>query len=126
MIIEFNLTNLIFILIAIFSAFWALLKMLAVLFKRDLQERFTAMDAVSTSQYQRLNTRLDELSATAKTDSGQWARVERELLTLKADLPLHYVRREDYIQAVATIMAKLDAISMRFENILLRGVKNYE
>jgi hypothetical protein len=113
-------------LIAIFSAFWALLKMLAVLFKRDLQERFTAMDAVSTSQYQRLNTRLDELSATAKTDSGQWARVERELLTLKADLPLHYVRREDYIQAVATIMAKLDAISMRFENILLRGVKNYE
>ena len=41
--------------------------------------------------------------------------------TLKADLPLNYVRREDYVQAVATIMAKLDAMSMRFENILLRG-----
>ena len=36
------------------------------------------------------------------------------------------MRREDYVQAVATIMAKLDGISLRFENILLRGVKHHE
>ena len=47
-------------------------------------------------------------------------------MQLKAELPLNYVRREDYVQAIATIMAKLDAMSMRFENILLRGAKNYE
>ena len=52
--------------------------------------------------------------------------MEREILQLKAELPLNYVRREDYVQAVATIMAKLDAMSMRFENILLRRAKDHE
>ena len=46
---------------------------------------------------------------------------EMSKLKLKAELPLHYVRREDYVQAIATIMAKLDAMALRFENILLRG-----
>ena len=54
------------------------------------------------------------------------ARLERDFLQMKAELPLNYVRREDYVQAVATIMAKLDGISLRFENILLRGVKHHE
>jgi hypothetical protein len=51
------------------------------------------------------------------------ARGARAACNLKAELPLHYVRREDYVQAVATIMAKLDAMALRFENILLKGEK---
>jgi len=46
--------------------------------------------------------------------------VEREILQLKADLPLNYVRREDYVLNMATIMAKLDAMNLRFENIILQ------
>jgi hypothetical protein len=30
------------------------------------------------------------------------------------------------VQAVATIMAKLDNMAMRFENILLKGAQNHE
>lgn len=71
--------------------------------------------------HQQLLMRLTAMERAAKEESGQWQRIEREILQLKADLPLNYVRREDYVQAVATIMAKLDAMSLRFENILLRG-----
>ena len=53
-------------------------------------------------------------------------RLQVELLKLQADMPLHYVRREDYVQSTATIMAKLDAISLRFENVLLQRGKNHE
>ncbi|MDZ7862439.1 hypothetical protein [Acidovorax sp.] len=73
-----------------------------------------------------LIARLDSIEAASRTEAGNWQRIEREILQLKAELPLNYVRREDYVQAVATIMAKLDAMSMRFENILLRGSKNHE
>lgn len=36
--------------------------------------------------------------------------VERQLLELKADLPLSYVRKEDFIRHEVTINAKLDRI----------------
>jgi len=45
---------------------------------------------------------------------------ERELLQLKADLPLHYVRREDYVRNQTVIEAKLDALALRFENFHLQ------
>lgn len=72
------------------------------------------------------NKRLERIEAASREEANNWQRVEREILVLKADLPINYVRREDYVQAIATIMAKLDAMSMRFENILLRGQKNHE
>jgi hypothetical protein len=49
---------------------------------------------------------------------GHWQRLERELLQLKADLPLGYVRREDHVQVVASILSKLDAMAMKFERSL--------
>lgn len=72
------------------------------------------------------NKRLERIEAASREEANNWQRVERDILVLKADLPINYVRREDYVQAIATIMAKLDAMSMRFENILLRGQKNHE
>lgn len=65
--------------------------------------------------------RLKAIEDAAKEDKQQWQRVERELMTMKADLPLHYVRREDYVQSMATIMTKLDSMTLRIENILLKG-----
>ncbi len=103
MTLQIELWHLITLAISVIGAFFALVKMLL-------------------SQHQRhQDARFDSIEKAAKEEAGHWQRVERELLTLKADLPLHYVRREDYIQAVATIMAKLDAMALRFENLLLKG-----
>lgn len=73
-----------------------------------------------------LIARLDAIEATGRADASNWQRIEREILQLKAELPLNYVRREDYVQSIATIMAKLDGVSLRIENIFLRGAKPHE
>lgn len=75
------------------------------------------------ARHDQITTRLQALESANREESAQWGRVERELLQLKAELPLHYVRREDYVQAVATIMTKLDAMALRFENLMLKGRK---
>ncbi|CAH5052789.1 hypothetical protein AI2839V1_0243 [Enterobacter cloacae] len=41
--------------------------------------------------------------------------LEREFLEFRADLPLHYVRREDYLRGQAIIEAKLDAVYNKIE-----------
>lgn len=41
--------------------------------------------------------------------------LERELLELKADLPVQYVRREDHLRDSATIYIKIDRMSEKFE-----------
>ncbi|MBB4844998.1 hypothetical protein HNP55_003544 [Paucibacter oligotrophus] len=101
-----ELWHLVLLLLSFFGACGAVAKMLL----RDLNEN-----------HRQLQARLDGLERNHREESGQWQRIERELLNLKAELPLHYVRREDYVQAVATIGAKLDAMAIRFENILLKG-----
>lgn len=128
MSIEFNLSNIIFTLIALLSGVWALIKIIAVQFgagiKRDLQEQFKSQEVVSKAHYLQLNTRLDVLDSAVKVDAGQWLRVERELLNLKAELPVHYVRREDYIRGQSVIEAKLDGLGTKLENAHLRALKD--
>lgn len=128
MIVELNLSNIIFLAIACTGGLWALMKVIATQYrnavKRELGEHFRVQDVTSAAQYDKLNTRLDTLDASAKLDTGQWQRVERELLMMKADMPMHYVRREDYVQAVASILVKLDAAQMRHENLLLKGLRH--
>lgn len=72
---------------------------------------------------QRLDTRFNSLERAAQEESGQWRRVERELLDLRAELPLHYVRREDYIRGQSVIEAKLDGLALRIENHALKGIQ---
>lgn len=57
----------------------------------------------------------------ARSESGNWARIERDLLAMKADLPLHYVRREDYIRGQSLIEAKLDALGNKLDVMQLRA-----
>jgi len=98
-------------------------KLLLAQSQKHLDERFATLDATRRSNHEQLTKRLDGIEQSGRDEAQQWQRVERELLTLKADLPVYYVRREDYVQAIATIMSKLDSMALRFENILLRGEK---
>lgn len=110
MILQLELWHIITLAITVITAFFGLLKLLMSQQLSQIQQSFLAN-----------NNRLDKIEEASKAESNNWQRVEREILLLKADLPINYVRREDYVQAIATIMAKLDAMSMRFENILLKG-----
>lgn len=97
---------------AVFGVVWGVVKV-----------ALTQAQRHQDTSHAQLIQRLETIEKANQTEAGQWHRIEREILQLKSELPLNYVRREDYVQAVATIMAKLDAMSLRFENILLKGVR---
>lgn len=113
--IQLEVWHLFSMLVVVIGGYWTLGKLLAAQASKTL-----------TAQFAALSDRLDRIEASARHEAQQWGRVEREILQLKAELPLNYVRREDYVHAVATIMSKLDAMSLRFENILLQRKKSDE
>lgn len=119
MTLQIDFWQLLGFLVSFLGVLWAVVK-------TGLSQAQRAHDATMNRLFSRLEGLEEASREEASADAANWQRVEREILQLKAELPLNYVRREDYVQAIATIMAKLDAMSMRFENILLRGAKNYE
>jgi len=115
MTLQIDFWQLLGLLLSGLGALWGVVKMAAAQAQRH-------QDAA----HAQLVARLVAIEQASRAEAGNWQRVEREILQLKAELPLNYVRREDYVQSTATIMAKLDAITLRFENILLRGAKHVE
>lgn len=105
-----DLWQVISLIITLITGFFILGKMLMSQQLKQIQQGFEAQ-----------NKRLERIEEANRDEANNWQRVEREILILKAELPLNYVRREDYAQTTATIMAKLDAMYMRFENIILKG-----
>lgn len=98
--IELELWHLLVLMTSVIGAFWALAKMLITSNQKAIDEKFAVVAAGLKSQ--------DELSR----------RLERDLMDLRAELPRDYVRREDYTQAIATIMTKIDHVALRVETVI--------
>lgn len=62
-----------------------------------------------------IDKRFSTLEKANEEEARDWQRIERELLELKADLPMEYVRREDAIRQEVVINAKLDALAEKME-----------
>ena len=99
------------LLTAFFTACAGAGKLLLSQTQRHLDERFMAVSA-----------RLDGIETGNREEAAQWQRLERELMTMKADLPVQYVRREDYIRGQSIIEAKLDALAAKLETQQLRAM----
>jgi hypothetical protein len=84
----------------------------------------TILKVLLKSLEARLESRFKTLEDSSNKQSEEWQRVERELMKMQADLPLNYVRREDYIRNQSVIEAKLDGLAIRIENALLKGDRN--
>ncbi|GHU04230.1 membrane protein [Alphaproteobacteria bacterium] len=67
-----------------------------------------------------IDKRLDLRFSALEAAGGEWRRLERDWLEFKADMPIQYVRREDYVRGQSIIEAKLDALALKFENVQLR------
>lgn len=131
MIVELNLSNILFLVSALIGAFWTLAKLVGVYMQRATKlqqeffvQQFSTHEKAEFDLHALLVRRLDGIEALHREDAAQWQRVERELLMLKADLPLNYVRRDDYVQAIASILVKLDSAQLRHENLLLKGLRS--
>ncbi len=124
--LEIQLWQLVCLLLAFFSAVGAVSKLLLGQTLKHLDARFSSQEQIRMAEHSQISERLNRIEAASREESARWLQVERELHKLQIELPREYVRREDYVMAVASIMAKLDGISMKFENLILRGAKNYE
>lgn len=66
-------------------------------------------------------SRIDARFAKAEKEAEEWRRFEREFMEFKSNLPIDYVRREDFVRNQTIIEAKLDALALRLENYTLKG-----
>lgn len=95
-------------LVAVGAMLWALARMLLAQIERRLDERFAALSSAAASDRTATATRLDRLDEAVR-------HVERDIANVRAELPREYQRREDAIRAEATVMAKLDALSLKLD-----------
>ncbi len=89
MIIELNLTNLIFIVVAICSAFWAMAKLLMTQNEKALDARFKT------------------LSELIQKNQESTYQLEREFLKFQSEIPRVYLRREDYAREAKSLQDAL-------------------
>lgn len=68
-----------------------------------------------------IDRRITGIEQQNRTESEGWKRIERELLELRAELPVQYVRREDYVRGQTVIESKLDSLYSKLETIQLRN-----
>ena len=124
--VTLDLWHVISLAVSFFGASAAAGKLLLSQTQRHLDTRFTAQETARAANHDQVSRRLDSMEEAARSEMGNWQRIERDLLKLQADMPLHYVRREDYIRGQSVIESKLDGVALKIENVQLRAVKGGE
>lgn len=123
MTVQVDFWQLVGLLLTFFGAVAAAGKLMFAQYDRRQDERHSSSEKARTQAQQHWDSRFQQLETLARQETGHWQRVERELMALKADLPLQYVRREDYIRGQSVIEAKLDGLALKIENAVLKGAK---
>lgn len=121
MTLQIDFWQLVLLLVAFFGACAGGGKLLLAQTQRHLDDRFQAQEQARASNHTQLSERLDGIEAANREESSQWQRVERDFLRFQAELPVHYVRRDDYIRGQSVIEAKLDGLATKLENAQLRA-----
>lgn len=93
---------------------------------RYLDERFSAMEASRMAADNAIHDTLKQHIAEEAKNSDQLIELERQMLHWKADLPLNYVRREDFVRNQTIIEGKLDSVALRIENLALKGCGRHD
>jgi hypothetical protein len=124
MTVNLELWHLITLLIAFFGCVAGFGKLLLAQVETRLQERFTAQDTARKEGQETLRKTLDVHLDAERTNAQALQALEREFLKWQADMPLHYVRREDYVRGQTVIEAKLDALYNKLEVVQLKGAQH--
>ncbi|MBU1352111.1 MAG: hypothetical protein KKB95_09485 [Gammaproteobacteria bacterium] len=101
--------------------FWQLLGLGLTLLSGFAGIIFGAGRFIAGQFEQRINERFDVLQKAREAEAQGITNLEREFLRWQADLPLHYVRREDYVRGQSIVEAKLDGLATKIDNAQLRA-----
>lgn len=122
--ISIELWQMITLLLAFFGCVAGFGKVLLAQSEKRLQERFSALDQQRAEGQVALRETIDRHLADGRRAADALAALERDFLRWQAELPIHYVRREDYVRGQSVIEAKLDALYNKLEVVQLKGVPN--
>ena len=124
MLITLELSQLITLALAFLGGVAGFGKILLTQFERRLIERFAEQDESRAAGQRALREILDQHLAEERKNSDALQSLERDFLRFQAELPIHYVRREDYVRGQTVIEAKLDALYNKLEIVQLKGAAN--
>ena len=121
MTLQIDFWQLLVLLLGGLGALWGVVRQGLAQSQRHIEERLALQDTAREAHHRALAGRLDGIEAVNREEAAQWQRIERDLLRMQAEIPLHYVRREDYIRGQSVIEAKLDALGSKLEAAQLRA-----
>ena len=94
--VTLDLWHVISLAVSFFGASAAAGKLLLTQTQRHLDARFNAQETARASNHDQVSRRLDSMEEAARSEMGNWQRIERDLLKLQADMPLHEVAPEKW------------------------------
>lgn len=107
--------------------FWQMVSLLIAFFgfcAGAVKLQFNQSERREVERLSALRELLAEHIAEERNTTRAVSELERQLLGLKADLPVQYVRREDHVRNQTIIEAKLDGINLRIDALNTKGVNN--
>ena len=121
MTVQVEFWQLVTLLVAFFGFVGGTGKLLLNQIDKRLDERFAAQEEVRKGAQKVWQKAFDDHMAAERRETEALHQLEKDFLRFQGDLPLHYIRREDYIRNQTIIEAKLDGLALKLENIQLKG-----
>ena len=118
------ITFLVGLAITFMSCVFGFARVLGAQIDQRLTEKFKAQEEAREVGSKALREHIDRYIAQADRTADQVAALERDFLRWQAELPVNYVRREDYVRGQSVIEAKLDALYSKLEVVQMRGASN--
>lgn len=125
MTIQVEFWELVKLLIGFFGFLFTAGKLLLMQKERRDNERFEAQEESRKQAAKHWDERFTAIERQRQQESEGLLNLEREFLRFQADLPVTYVRREDYVRGQSVIEAKLDALYSKLELVQMNGRGNH-
>jgi hypothetical protein len=124
MTIQMELREILLLLLAFLGFVFTAGRLLLAQIDHRLDGRFAAMEEARKAGQSHWDKQFAGLAEQNRREAEGWQRLERDFLGWKAELPVQYVRREDYVRNQTVIEAKLDGLRLSIENQYLKGKHN--
>lgn len=121
MAIQIEFWQVITLLLAFFGFLFAAGRLLLSQIDRRLNDRFVAMEKSREESVRHWDDKFAAVTDQSRREAEGWATLERDFLRFQAELPLQYVRRDDYVRGQSVIEAKLDALYNKLEMVQMKG-----
>jgi len=124
MTVQIEFWQLITLLLAFLGFLFAAGRLLLSQIDRRLNDRFETIEKAREEGQATWRQTFTQHLEEERRETDLMRSIEREFLRFQADLPLQYVRREDYVRGQSVIEAKLDALYNKLEVVQMKGVNN--